>query len=36
MFAGGKAATVALAFACGAFQCGIGFEERTVQLRGRA
>jgi hypothetical protein len=35
-FAGGKAATVALAFACGAFQCGIGFEERTVQLRGRA
>jgi hypothetical protein len=35
-FAGGKAATVAVAFACGAFQCGIGYEERTVQLRGRA
>jgi len=35
-FAGGKAATIAFAIACGAFQCGIGFEERTVQLRGKA
>lgn len=34
-FAGGKAATVAFAVACGAFQCGVGFEERTVQLRGK-
>jgi hypothetical protein len=35
-FAGGEAATVTFAAACGAFECGIGFEERTVQLRGRA
>jgi hypothetical protein len=35
-FAGGKAATVTLATACGAFECGIGFDELTVQLRGTA
>jgi hypothetical protein len=35
-FAGGKAATVTFAFACGAFDCGISFEEHTVQLRGKA
>jgi hypothetical protein len=35
-FAGGKAATVAFAVACGSFQCGIGYVERTVQLRGTA
>lgn len=34
-FAGGKAATVTLAFACGLFECAIDFEERIVQLRGR-
>jgi hypothetical protein len=33
-FAGGKAASVTFATACGAFQCGIDFEERIVQLRG--
>jgi hypothetical protein len=35
-FAGGKAATITVAFACGAFQCGIGYDERTIQLRGKA
>jgi hypothetical protein len=35
-FAGGKAATVTFAIACGAFDCGIGFEEHTIQLRGKA
>jgi hypothetical protein len=35
-FAGGKAATVTLAFACGDFVCGIDFEERVIMLRGRA
>ncbi|TDO35164.1 hypothetical protein EV643_12450 [Kribbella sp. VKM Ac-2527] len=34
-FAGGKAASVTFAFACGPFECGIDFEERIVQLRGR-
>lgn len=33
-FAGGKAMTVAFAFACGAFECGEGFTEQTVRLRG--
>lgn len=33
-FAGGKAATVAFAFACGAFECAAGFAEQTVMLRG--
>jgi hypothetical protein len=34
-FAGGKAMTVNLAFACGPFECTNGFAERTVVLRGR-
>ncbi len=34
-FAGVKAASVTFAFACGPFECGTDFEERTVQLRGR-
>lgn len=34
-FAGGKAATVTFAIACGSFECGTDFEERTVQLRGK-
>ena len=33
-FAGGKALTVAFAFACGPFECAEGFVEQTVQLRG--
>ncbi|HEX2028879.1 MAG TPA: hypothetical protein VHF25_12865 [Nitriliruptorales bacterium] len=33
-FAGGKAVSVAFAVACGQFDCGFGFEERTVRLRG--
>ena len=31
-FAGGKAVTVALAFACGSFSCGEGYAEATIQL----
>jgi hypothetical protein len=34
-FSGGKAVTVAFAFACGSFLCGDDFEERTVRLRRR-
>jgi hypothetical protein len=34
-FAGGKAVSVTFAFACGFFDCGIDFEERIVQLRGK-
>ncbi len=34
-FAGGKATTVTVAFACGPFQCAEGFAEQTVVLRGR-
>jgi hypothetical protein len=34
-FRGGKAVTVAFAFACGPFTCGDDFEERTVRLRRR-
>jgi hypothetical protein len=33
-FKGGKALTVSFAFSCGAFECGSGFAEQTVQLRG--
>jgi hypothetical protein len=33
-FAGGKALTVAVTFACGAFECADGFAEQTVQLAG--
>lgn len=32
LFAGGKAASVTVAFACDRFQCGDGFVEQTVQL----
>ena len=34
-FAGGKAASVTFAIACGTFECGEDFEEHTVQLRGK-
>jgi len=34
-FAGGKAASVTFAIACGTFDCGTDFEERIVQLRGK-
>jgi hypothetical protein len=34
-FAGGKAVSVAFAFACGQFSCGEDFDERTVRLRRR-
>ncbi|HEX9872578.1 MAG TPA: hypothetical protein VGC99_29070 [Candidatus Tectomicrobia bacterium] len=33
-FAGGKAMTVTFGFACGQFECGGGFVEQRVQLRG--
>lgn len=33
-FAGGKAFSVTFAVACGAFDCGVDFEERTIQLKG--
>ena len=33
-FKGGKALTLTFAFSCGAFECGAGFAEQTVQLRG--
>ena len=33
-FAGGKALSVAFAYACGQFQCSSGYAERTVMLRG--
>lgn len=33
VFAGGKAATVAYAFGCGFFDCGVGYAETTVSLR---
>jgi hypothetical protein len=34
-FAGGKAVSVTVAFACGIFSCGSDFEETTVRLHGR-
>jgi hypothetical protein len=34
-FAGGKAASVTFAIACGAFDCGFDYEERTVQISRR-
>jgi hypothetical protein len=34
IFKGGKAATVSFAFACGIFECGVGFDESVVQLKG--
>lgn len=33
-FAGGKTLTVTFAFSCGPFECGVGFVEQKVQLRG--
>jgi hypothetical protein len=33
-FAGGKAAEVTFAVACGPFECGFDFEQRTIMLRG--
>jgi hypothetical protein len=35
-FAGGKAASVTNALACGSFDCGTDSEERAIVLRGRA
>jgi hypothetical protein len=35
-FRGGKSATITFAVACGAFDCGVDFEERTVQLSRKA
>ncbi|MEO5609856.1 MAG: hypothetical protein ABIQ61_09020 [Ornithinibacter sp.] len=34
LFRGGKGATVAFAFVCGAFECSLGYAEQTVQLSG--
>lgn len=33
-FAGGKALSVTFAVACGAFDCGVDFQERIIQLKG--
>jgi Family of unknown function (DUF6299) len=33
-FAGGKTLTVTFAISCGPFECGVGFVEQKVQLRG--
>ena len=33
-FAGGKTMTLTFAFSCGTFECGFGFVEQTVKLRG--
>jgi hypothetical protein len=33
-FSGGKAMSVTFALACGAFDCGVDFEERTIQVKG--
>jgi Family of unknown function (DUF6299) len=33
-FAGGKAAEATFAVACGAVECGVDFEQRTIMLRG--
>ena len=33
-FAGGKAASLTFSLACGAFECGVDFVERSVQLSG--
>ena len=34
-FAGGKAKIVVYGYACGSFECGYGYAEQRVQLRGR-
>ena len=36
LFRGGKAASVAFGFACGVFDCSVGYAEQTVQLSSRA
>ncbi len=33
-FAGGKALSLTLAVACGAFDCGVDFQEHSIQLKG--
>jgi hypothetical protein len=35
LFKGGKTLTLNFATSCGAFECGFGFAEQTVQLRGK-
>ena len=35
MFKGGKTLTLTFAVSCGQFECGFGFVEQTVQLRGK-
>jgi len=35
IFKGGRAVTVTFALACGAFQCGVGFDESVVMLSGK-
>ncbi len=35
LFRGGKAVSVTFAIACGAFDCGVDFEERIVKLSGK-
>jgi hypothetical protein len=35
LFKGGKALTVTFAIACGPFLCGVDFNQRVVQLKGR-
>jgi hypothetical protein len=35
LFKGGKSLTVNFAISCGPFECGVGFVEQTVQLRGK-
>jgi hypothetical protein len=32
LFRGGKSANVTFAFACGLFDCAVGYTEQTVQL----
>lgn len=34
LFKGGKGASVTFAFACGVFECAVGYAEQTVQLSG--
>lgn len=34
-FAGGKAMTVSVSYACGPFECAFGYLEQVVQLRGK-
>lgn len=34
-FAGGKAATISIGFACGSFDCSVDYKEFTVMLKGK-